>query len=360
MRTMKLLISNLLSTVAVICILFTSGCSAERKPAKETWPVMGTFAGVSVPDRDREHLKKYADLARDIFREIDNTLSVFKPDSEISRLNQSAGKFPVPVSRHTIEVLELALKYGEASGGSFDPTIAPLVRLWGFSGGTVPDKPLNETDIRAALRSVGYGHVILSNKTVRLDMPGMSVDLGGIAKGYAVDLCYRKLAALNVRNVMINLGGNIRCRGAARTGRPWKIGVRNPFDLSRIIGTVNLTTGMAVATSGNYEQFVTIGTERYTHIIDPRTGYPVKGIAAVTVIGASAVETDAASTALFVMGINESEVLLNRLPDCHALFIPDERPIRILISPGFEEYFTPDAAFADKIQVMPAGRAKNL
>ena len=334
-------------------LVWVAGCSPRDESAKETWSAMGAFAEITVSGNDREHLQEYASVAKETLSELENSLSLFKPDSEIARVNQSAGKAPVAVSASTAEALGLALRYAEISHGCFDPTVGPLVRMWGFNGGTVPDKPLEEAMVRAALQLVGYKHLAVSDTQAYLDVAGMSVDLGGIAKGYAVDVCYRKLVAMGARNIMINLGRNIRCGGVGRGNRVWEIGVKNPFESNKIIGTINLTDGMAVATSGNYERFVTIGNERYTHIMDPRTGYPVKGMAGVTVISTNAAETDGMSTALFVLGMKEAKAVLARMKDCHALFIPDERPIRICLSPGFRKYFDCNPAYADRMEELP-------
>jgi len=335
----------------LVCV---SGCSSRDDSAKKTWKAMGTFAEITVSGRDTQHLEEYASVAKETLSCLENILSIFKPDSEVSLVNQSAGKSPVAVSASTSEALGFALKYAELSHGCFDPTVGPLVRLWGFNGGTVPEKPPDEAVIRSVLQSTGYRHLTVSNGQAYLDLTGMGVDLGGIAKGYAVDVCYRKLVAMNACNIMIDLGGNIRCGGFARGNRAWKIGVRNPFNREEIIGTINLTDGMAVATSGNYERFVTIGNQRYAHIMDPRTGYPVKGMAGVTVIGANAVETDGMSTALFVLGIKESQTILARMKGCHALFIPDEQPITIYLSPGFRKYFDCLPAYADRLKELPS------
>ncbi len=353
--------------------LFTPGCSENKstkiilKPAmdsagllaEETWLAMGTLASLTVPGDDRDRLPEYTAASKKIIEEIEAALTVFNPASEVSHLNQFAGQAPVPVSRHTYAALQYALQSGHISRGCFDPTVAPLVKAWGFAGGQAPKKLIAETTIRELLKTVGYRHIVLSNNTVYFDLPGLSVDLGGMGKGYAVDACYDTLMAMQAPNVMINIGGNIRCGGTARQGRSWRIGIRNPFDREHIVGFILLSNGLAVATSGNYEQFNVIGNERYSHIIDPRTGYPVKGLAAVTIISTNAVETDGMSTAFFVLGIEESKPVLAQMPWCQALFIPDKQPLRIYVTPGFQKHFTPDPAFADKIMELEISAKKN-
>jgi len=178
------------------------------------------------------------------------------------------------------------------------------------------------------------------------------VDLGGIAKGYAVDVCYDRIYALGGRDFMVDLAGNLRCCGQGRSGRPWNVAVRNPFDAERHLGTIQLTDGLATASSGNYERFVEIAGRRYCHILDPRTGRPCEGMAGTTVICANATEADAMSTALFVLGPAQSVDVLRRMPRCEALFVPDEQPLRILVTPGFRSRFHPDPEFAPLVELL--------
>jgi thiamine biosynthesis lipoprotein len=155
---------------------------------------------------------------------------------------------------------------------------------------------------------------------------------------------------MGIRNAMVDLGGNLRCRGEPRPGEPWKIGVRDPFDRERLIGVLRLTDGWAVATSGNYERFVTIAGKRYAHILDPRSGYPVEGMAGVTVLAPTATDADALSTTLFVLGPVKGRDVLARKPGCHALYVPDRQPMEIRVSAGFRKFFTPEPSFADHVR----------
>jgi thiamine biosynthesis lipoprotein len=347
-------VKNVLARLSplTVCLLAAGACVPEKKTVQDMWLPMGTFATVTVPGARHADLARCTKVAKDVFGTLEKDLSVYKQDSELSRVNRSAGAAPVQVSPHTRELLSLAKQYAELSDGSFDPTVAPLVKLWGFSGGKPPKAPLEKRAVNRALDLVDYRSIVVAKGSAGLGKPGMQLDLGGIAKGYAVDVCYRRLEAMGIDHVMVNLGGNIRCRGRARSDQPWKVGVRNPFDRDTIAGVIELPGGMAVATSGNYERFVMLNGERYTHIIDPRTGFPVKGTAGVTVISTTAVEADALSTALFVLGAEGSKAVLRRAPDCHALFIPDEQPLRMIATPGFMKYFKPDAAMADRLTVM--------
>ena len=325
---------------------------------------MGTFVTVTVPHADADQLAAFTRVAQSHVRELDAMLSTYKPDSDISRLNRATAGTPVPVAPHTRRVLELALAFAKETGGCFDPTVGPLVRLWGFNGGTTPDTPIAPSILRTVLAQTGYGRLSLSNDTARLEPapsdgdtripsqpPTVHVDLGGIAKGYAVDICFQDAEALGLRRAMVNIGGNIRCIGSTDKG-PWKIGVRNPFDTGQLMGVISLPPGMAVATSGNYERFVSIAGKRYAHIIDPRTGYPVEGMAGVTVLAPTATDADAMSTTLFVLGAEAGAQWLTRRPDCHALFVPDQQPAKIRITPGFRRYFQPLPPFANAVELL--------
>lgn len=319
---------------------FLVGCGAPPPETGETWTTMGTFAAVSTVARDRAKLPQYVSESKEIFDELNALLTVYRDDSEISHINRNAGEAPLAVSETTWNVLSGAALFARVTDGCFDPTVAPLVGAWGFNGRAPLTAPLREDIVRNAVALVGVENLILSNRTVRLALPGMMIDLGGIAKGYAVDRAYDALLRSGAEDVMINLGGNIRCGGV---GRPpdgaWRVAVRNPFKREASLGTLMLRDGQAVATSGHYENFFELQGERYTHIIDPRSGYPARGMAGVTVVCRSATEADALSTGLFVAGIDEAWSILEQVPDCHALFVPDRQPLEIWITPGFADFF---------------------
>jgi FAD:protein FMN transferase len=307
---------------------------------------MSTFVSVSVPAVEAGALKSYVEPTRRIMSELAASLTIYSPDSEISRLNRAAGSpAPAALSPHATAVLAASRHYGEISGGAFDVTVGPVLRLWGFAGAPPRTTLPTGEEIAQARARTGWASLVVSNATARLEKKEMYVDLGGIAKGYAVDVCCDELRGRGAANFMVNLAGNLRCYGQGRPGRAWTIAVRNPFDSQRHLGTIQLTGGMATASSGNYERFVEIEGKRYAHIIDPRSGLPVKGMAGTTVICSTATEADAMSTTVFILGPEGSEPLLRSL-HCEALFVLDARPVRILVTPGFRRQFEPAAEFA--------------
>jgi|GEM_PF-198071 len=331
----RLLLAILLSAV--------SGCVRDTPvpPDSLQWLSMGTGAAVSAPAGQAARVQRMRETVAATFDEIERDLSSYRPDSLLSAVNAAAGEpDPVPVNATVATVIRLAIEAAEAGDGAFDPTVGPLMALWGFRDGTVTNAPVAAA-IAETLHQIGWRHIRLDLSdpeapTVRLAKPGMRLDLGGIAKGYAVDLAYDRLRAAGETDFMINLGGNLRVHGVPGAGRDgWRIGVRDPFHRDGILDTVTLHDGDATATSGNYERFVVLGGVRYAHIIDPRSGRPVTGVAGVTVIAPTAVRADALSTTCFVLGPDDGLRLLDAFPGCQALWVPDEQPVRIRVSAGF-------------------------
>ena len=346
---------------ALTALVLAGGCLDTRKTASREWAIMGTFASVSVPAAQSGDLDRYVNDAKRIFAEINDKLTVYSAESELSALNRAAGSGPVALSARTGHAVAASLKYAALSDGYFDPTVAPLVRFWGFNDGTPPSSLPPAEEVSAVLKTTGYTHVRLAAPWTgqediwhaELTLPGMSLDLGGVAKGLAVDVCFERLQEIGASDVMVNLGGNIRCGGSPQPCRSWRIGVRNPFNESEMLGVLEIPDGWAVATSGNYERYVVIEGKRYAHIINPRTGHPVEGMAGVTVIADTAVEADAMSTAFFVMGPDEAGDILPRVPNCRVLLVKDEQPLIIWVTPDFSRCFTPEREFSSVVRVLP-------
>lgn len=330
---------NLMLAALILASLVMGGGCRRSTPQEERFAVMGTFASVMTGAEESDRTAEYAQVCAEIMREIEAQLSLYRKDSELSRLNARAGLGPVPVGAHLRANLVLALRFGELSGGAFDVTVGPLVKMWGFSGGKPPTEWVSAERIGETRRRVDYRRIRLQGDEVSLEGTNMVVDLGGIAKGYAVDQCCDELRRRGARNFVVNLGGNMRCFGRPKASRSWQIGVQNPFRPHEVIGRLDLGDGVAVATSGNYERFVMIGDRRCAHIIDPRTGLPVEGIAGVTVLAATAAEADALSTSLFVLGMKEGGNVAAAITNGAAVFVPDRQPMEVWITPSMTNVF---------------------
>jgi Membrane-associated lipoprotein involved in thiamine biosynthesis len=314
-----------LKALALAAIIFAvaRGRESNEKSAgfdEYNWTSMGTYANLIFADVSKSDAEKALRIAKQQLEEIAAALSVFSPDSDISRLNNGE---TVALSGHAAAVLAHSRNAYERSGGAFNPAIAPLVELWGFYRGgkrispaaaAFPPAPAAIADaLKRCVFDVEIESVIEASpaadaapaapaKLIARLPDGARLDFGGIAKGYAVDAAYEAIRAAGVTNFLMNLGGNMRASGKA-----WTVAVRDPAQPldAPPLRRVSLPDGMAVATSGGYEQFRERDGVRYCHIIDPRTGQPVQGVEQVTVIARAAGEADAFSTACFVLW-NES------------------------------------------------------
>ena len=293
------------------------------EPQSFSWPVMGTVAEFTMRT-DGVTAERAQKLAATAFRLVETNFSVFIADSAVSRLNRGES-IRMASDAPFAKVVRFALETAGDSDGAFDPTVNPLMRAWGFRGGT-PSVPAGTT-LSNALSSVGWGRISISNVysgEIVVSAGGAELDFGAIAKGYAVDCAYERLVASGYTDFLINLGGNIRVSGSPEPGRSeWNIAVRDPSGRHPPSPLPRpLQSGEAVATSGSYERFVEIDGRRYSHIIDPRTGHPVdNGLGSVSVIAPSAMMADAYSTTLFVLGREAGAAFLSAHPGCTAVFI---------------------------------------
>lgn len=340
------------------CCLLLNGCRpAQPEPLRVQWTTMGTVAAVQCADHAAAPQAR--DLAQAAFDGLDRELSAWKSDSMLSAVNQAAGAGnTVAISPSFAKVLGFALATAKESDGAFNPLIGPVMRVWGFNGAAARPALPEPAELDAA-RALSDWHKVDFTLTpggadVRLLMAGMKIDLGAIAKGYAVDLAWERLRAAGQTNLLIDLGGNLRVIGEAAPGRGgWRTGVRNPFEGGDIIGKFLMYSGEAVATSGNYERFVVINGVRYAHIMDSRTGSPVTGMAGTTVVAPTAMLADALSTTVFILGPQKGAALLRGHPGCEALWIPDTpTDLTVYATPGMAARLTPIGATPYRLTVI--------
>jgi len=244
---------------------------------------------------------------------VTGVLSTYDPASDISRFGRARTTEPIQVDRMLLDVLLSALEVSERSGGAFDPTVAPLVDAWGFGPA---DGPLPDSARVSALRElVAYGALRVDSATGTLakERPGMSIDLSGVAKGYAAERIARELADSGYTSALVDVGGEVSGLGAHRDGRPWRVALEGPGEMApRAVGTVDLVDE-SVATSGDFRNYYEDRGVLYSHIIDPRTGFPLRfrGFS-VSVVHASGAMADAGATALTVLGPEEGFDLAER------------------------------------------------
>ncbi len=269
-----------------------------------SFPALGTMNTITIRERNPEALEQ----VKKRILELHDRWSVFRPDSEISRINQAAGGKPVAVSGDTIRILREGQKYGALSGGAYDITAQPLMDLWrrAAAGEPLPGK----ADIRRKRRLVDYRKIIIDENrgTVQLPRAGQAIDLGGIAKGFAADEAKRILAEHEIRDAVINLGGTVSV-----FGKPKKIGIQKPYGGSGSVAAILQGTDCTVVTSGAYEKYFTRQGIRYPHILNVATGRPAEsGLTGVTLVGSSGTELDALATGVFVLGLKAGADLVRK------------------------------------------------
>lgn len=289
--------------LCIVAALVLVNCT--RQPALSTFQkkseLMHTLVTVTVVSDSAQKAEAAIDASFAEIKRLEVALSFWTKDSEIAKINASAGVAPVKVSPETLEIARKAGFINKLTEGAFDPTIGPLIRLWDYKARKIPD-PLA---IEQARKKVGYGKVIIDPdvSTIYLKDKGMSYDTGGIAKGYATDRAVEVLKSKNISAGLVSIAGDIRAFGRRPDGSLWRVGIRDPRsdseeDLMAIVELEN----QAVSTSGDYERFFMENGVRYHHIIDPATGMPARGAISLTVIAPEGVITDGLSTGLFVLG----------------------------------------------------------
>lgn len=259
--------------------------------------------------------------------------------SELTKVNKAAGVDPVKVSPELFTILmKVAESYPDLSG-SFDPTIAPIIDLWGFDPGGEPRLPTT-AEISRILPLVGFERVALDveHQTVFLTVKGMKLDLGGIAKGYAVDRAYLSLQKSGIRSALINGGSSsIRVIGKRADGKPWRLGIGHPRQDGELLGILRLQKDRALATSADNQNFFIQNGERYSHLIDPHTGYPARDKILVTVTAPTAMEADLLSTAFFLLPIPEIKAFISANPKYTAIIFDSTNNLTNLGEAAFQQ-----------------------
>jgi thiamine biosynthesis lipoprotein len=304
----------------VLCMLFAAlTCSAavQAEWLQREEAIMGTRCAVELWSEDPETGEAAMEAVFAEMRRIDALMSTYKPDSEISRVNAEAGSKPVVVSAELFSLLETSQQYSKLSSGAFDITYASVGYLYDYRAHQRPD----DAALAAALPGVDYRHLKLdpAHRTVSFGKPGMRIDLGGIAKGHAVDRGIEVLKARGISRAMVNAGGDTRVIGD-RFGKPWVIGIRHPDRKDEVVMRIPLEDA-AFSTSGDYERYFDEDGVRYHHILDPKTGRSPHALRSVTIIASTATRTDGLTKTVFILGPEKGIEFINGLTDADAIVI---------------------------------------
>lgn len=334
----KLITLMLISALTITTIISQTGC-AEKEPVEKTSYYMDTICKITIYDMEdmsEEAAGKAIDDTFSLCADYENLLSMTRENSDISKINHSNGK-PVKCDPETIEVIKMGIEYGKLSHGRFDITIGKVSDLWDFHG--EDSKVPAENAVEGALTAVDYRQIEIEGNTVTMANPEGEINLGGIGKGFIADKAAEKLADLGVTSAIINFGGNIVAVGD-KGGDAFRIGVEKPFsDRNEIMGSVDVKDSVVV-TSGTYERYIEENGEKYHHILDVKTGFPVDtdvvGVSLVGEIGNSA-KCDALSTICLIYGVEEGVKLIESIDGVEAVFIDKDGEITTTEGMNFDK-----------------------
>lgn len=330
----------------------------SRELYKEARLIMGTYAEVSLYALNKEVAAEAIKAAFAEMERLDRLMSNYKSDSELSRINREAGRGPIYCDRELLQIIKKSLYYSNLTHGALDITVEPLVNLWGFYDGKV--RVPSQEEIESLLPSISYKNIVIHKESlsgesaldtvesISFGNPDTKLDLGAIGKGYAVDRAVEVLKSKGITAACINLGGNIYALGRPPGRDFWKIGIQHPREKDRLLGHLELKDH-AVATSGDYERFFVVNGKRYSHILDPRTGWPVEGMVGATVVAPNATEADALSTSAFVLGEEKGLELLEGIEGIYGLIAWQKgEEIDFKTTRGMERFFKDENKRAQK------------
>lgn len=310
----------------LVIMLLCSSLALAQQNYKRTLKLMGSRFDITVVANSETEGNAYIDLAVAEISRLEKMISSWDSTSETAQINKNAGIKPVKVSPELYGLIERALKISKLTQGAFDISYASMDKIWKFDG-SMTAMP-SEVAIKESVAKVGYEHIILNPdaQTVYLNQKGMKIGFGAIGKGFAADKAKALLIAKGVKGGIINASGDLNTWGTQADGSDWKVAITNPFNKSKAFSWLPVVNS-AVVTSGNYEKYVSFNGTRYSHIIDPRTGYPTSGIISATIFTKNAEVADALATSVFVMGVATGLDFVNQLKGVECILITDEGKI---------------------------------
>lgn len=299
--------------------------------------LMGSRFDLTVVASNASEADRYIEIAIAEISRIEKLISEWDNNSQTSEINRNAGIKPVKVEVELFDLIKRSIQISKLTQGAFDISFASIDKIWRYDGSM--NKLPSELEIKKSVEKIGYQHIVLDEeqKTVLLKLPGMKIGFGAIGKGYAADKTKQLLIEKGVRAGIINASGDLNSWGKQPNGDFWKVGITNPLNKEKVFSWLPIDNS-AVVTSGNYEKYVTFNGIRYTHIINPKTGYPVVGLNSVTIFSESAELADALATAVFVMGLDTGLDFINQLKGIECVIIDAENRIHTSKNIKLNEY----------------------
>ncbi len=306
----------------ILAFFFSSVLSAQMVYTQKT-KMLGSPFEMTVVAQDTVEGNYFIQKAIDEVKRIEHLISDWIPTTQISQVNQNAGITPVRVDQEVFQLIERAIKISKLTNGAFDISYASMDKIWKFDG-SMKEMPTEEA-IKNSVAKVGYQNIILNEKesTIFLKNKGMKLGLGGIGQGYIADKIKALLIVSGCKSGIVNVSGDIFAWGKQPDGKPWTVAIVNPINKNKVFASFPLEDS-AVETSGSYEKYVTFNGKRYSHIIDPRTGYPAAGIVSVSVFAKTTEVADALATGVFVLGVDVGLDLINQLKGIECIIVDDK------------------------------------
>ena len=311
---------------STLLLLLTCFLSFGQIEYKKKISMLGSPFEITVVSKDSVEGKQFTDLAIAEVKRIENQISDWIPTTPISLVNKNAGIQAIKVDSEVFDLVERAIKISQLTDGAFDISYASMDKIWKFDG-SMTTMPTEEM-IKKSVAKIGYKNIVLdkSNQTIFLKIAGMKLGLGGIGQGYIADKVRDLLVTNGCKSGIVNVSGDINAWGKQINGKPWTIGIINPMNKNKVFATFPLENS-SVETSGNYEKYVMFNGIRYSHIIDPRTGYPAQGVVSVSVFAKQTEIADALATGIFVLGVEVGLDLVNQLKGIECIIVDDKGKI---------------------------------
>ncbi|MDH7912576.1 FAD:protein FMN transferase [Winogradskyella sp. SYSU M77433] len=305
---------------------FVSAVGYSQNVYNRTLKLMGSRFDITVVASDSIQGNNYIDKAIGEIKRIESLISSWDAKSQTSKINSAAGIEAVEVDKELFQLIERALKISKLTEGAFDISYASMDKIWKFDS-SMTEMP-SEESIKKSVEKVGYKNIVLdaSNYSVYLKQKGMKIGFGAIGKGYAADKAKALLMSEGVVAGIINASGDLNTWGTQPDGKDWMVAIVNPLNKEKVFSWMPVKNS-AVVTSGNYEKYIKFGDKLYTHIIDPRTGYPAYGILSVTIFTATAELADALATSVFVMGVETGLDFINQLKGVECVIVDKDNKI---------------------------------
>lgn len=310
-------------SITILFIIFVNSITFGQQVFKKKKNLLGSPFEITVVATDSIQANVYTELAISEVKRIENLISDWIPTTQISKVNQNAGISPVKVDLEVFELVKRAINISKLTDGAFDISYASMDKIWKFDG-SMKEMPSTES-IKKSVEKVGYQNIILNENdtSIFLKYPGMKLGLGGIGQGYIADKIKVLLQENGCISGLVNVSGDINTWGKQPNGKDWTVGIVNPLNKNKVFATFPLNDS-AVETSGSYEKYVTFNGKRYSHIIDPRTGYPASGIVSVSVFAKQTELADALATGIFVLGIEVGLDLVNQLKGIGCIIVDEK------------------------------------